>query len=80
MKVDVQSPEEYLGEVIGDINSRRGQISELGNNSCPILCQTPCPILCQIPCQIVVLHQISRSNLAVNQLRNPYPSTTTVHP
>lgn len=30
MKVDVQSPEEYLGDVIGDINSRRGQISELG--------------------------------------------------
>ena len=32
MKVDVQSPEEYLGEVIGDINSRRGQISELGDS------------------------------------------------
>lgn len=30
MKVDVQSPEEFLGDVIGDINSRRGQISELG--------------------------------------------------
>jgi len=30
MKVDVQSPEEFLGEVIGDLNSRRGQISELG--------------------------------------------------
>jgi len=30
MKVDVISPEEYLGEIIGDINSRRGQISELG--------------------------------------------------
>jgi elongation factor G len=30
MKVDVQSPEEFLGEVIGDINSRRGQIAELG--------------------------------------------------
>lgn len=30
MKVDVQSPEEFLGEVIGDINSRRGQIGELG--------------------------------------------------
>ena len=28
MKVDVQSPEEYLGEIIGDINSRRGQVSE----------------------------------------------------
>lgn len=30
MKVDVVSPEEYLGEVIGDLNSRRGQIAELG--------------------------------------------------
>lgn len=30
MKVDVISPEEFLGEVIGDINSRRGTISELG--------------------------------------------------
>eukprot|EP01041_Mallomonas_annulata_P011649 gene11649-24398_t len=31
MKVDVTSPEEYLGDVIGDLNSRRGQISELGD-------------------------------------------------
>jgi elongation factor G len=30
MKVDVISPEEFLGDVIGDINSRRGTISELG--------------------------------------------------
>uniref|UniRef100_A0A7S0XDQ1 Elongation factor G, mitochondrial n=1 Tax=Chromulina nebulosa TaxID=96789 RepID=A0A7S0XDQ1_9STRA len=30
MKVDVISPEEFLGDVIGDINSRRGQIGELG--------------------------------------------------
>ena len=30
MKVDVQCPEEYLGDVIGDINSRRGQVLELG--------------------------------------------------
>eukprot|EP00607_Mallomonas_marina_P003279 CAMPEP_0182427872 /NCGR_PEP_ID=MMETSP1167-20130531/20458_1 /TAXON_ID=2988 /ORGANISM="Mallomonas Sp, Strain CCMP3275" /LENGTH=726 /DNA_ID=CAMNT_0024610431 /DNA_START=153 /DNA_END=2333 /DNA_ORIENTATION=- len=30
MQVDVTSPEEYLGEVIGDLNSRRGQIAELG--------------------------------------------------
>lgn len=30
MKVDVQCPEEYLGDVIGDLNSRRGQIAELG--------------------------------------------------
>ena len=26
LQVDVQSPEEYLGEIIGDINSRRGQV------------------------------------------------------
>jgi elongation factor G len=28
--VDVQTPEEFLGDVIGDINSRRGTIGELG--------------------------------------------------
>ena len=26
----MQSPEEYLGDVIGDLNARRGQIEELG--------------------------------------------------
>ena len=26
MKVDVVTPEEYLGDVIGDLNSRRGQM------------------------------------------------------
>ena len=26
MKVEVVSPEDYLGDVIGDMNSRRGQI------------------------------------------------------
>ncbi|KAJ1406061.1 plastid translation elongation factor G protein precursor, partial [Ochromonadaceae sp. CCMP2298] len=30
MRVDVQTPEEFLGDVIGDINSRRGTIGELG--------------------------------------------------
>lgn len=30
MKVDVISPEEFIGDVIGDINSRRGQVSDLG--------------------------------------------------
>merc|ERR1711871_227484 len=30
MQVDVTTPEEFMGEVIGDFNSRRGQISELG--------------------------------------------------
>lgn len=30
MKVDVQSPDDFLGDVIGDLNSRRGQILDLG--------------------------------------------------
>jgi len=29
MKVEVQTPEEYMGDVIGDINSRRGQVTNL---------------------------------------------------
>lgn len=29
MKVDIITPEEYMGDVIGDINSRRGSIVEL---------------------------------------------------
>ena len=27
MKVEVVTPEEYMGDVIGDLNSRRGQVS-----------------------------------------------------
>jgi len=30
MQVDVTCPEEYMGDVMGDINSRRGIIGELG--------------------------------------------------
>merc|ERR1712232_953255 len=30
MKVDVTTPEEYMGDVLGDINSRRGQVGDLG--------------------------------------------------
>merc|ERR1711990_1265439 len=30
MKVEVTTPEEYMGDVIGDINSRRGMVGELG--------------------------------------------------
>jgi elongation factor G len=29
MKVEVVTPEEYMGDVIGDLNSRRGQISNM---------------------------------------------------
>jgi len=30
MKVDVTTPEEYMGDVLGDINARRGIVGELG--------------------------------------------------
>ena len=27
MKVEVVTPEDYMGDIIGDLNSRRGQVS-----------------------------------------------------
>ena len=29
MKVEVRVPEQYLGSVVGDLNSRRGEVSEV---------------------------------------------------
>jgi len=31
MQVDVTTPEEYMGDILGDINSRRGMIGDLGD-------------------------------------------------
>lgn len=31
MQVDITSPEEYMGDILGDINSRRGLVGELGD-------------------------------------------------
>ena len=31
MKVEVITPEDHMGDVIGDINSRRGMVGELGD-------------------------------------------------
>jgi elongation factor G len=33
MAVEVRSPEEYMGDVIGDLNSRRGQIQSMDDAS-----------------------------------------------
>ena len=30
MKVDVSTPEEYMGDILGDINARRGMVGDLG--------------------------------------------------
>ncbi len=31
MKIEATTPEDYMGDVMGDLNSRRGQIREMGN-------------------------------------------------
>ena len=33
MKVEVEVPEDYMGDVIGDLNRRRGQVSNMGDRS-----------------------------------------------
>lgn len=33
MKVEVEVPENYMGDVIGDLNRRRGQINSMGDRS-----------------------------------------------
>ena len=33
MEVEVVTPEEYMGDVIGDLNSRRGRIQSMGQRS-----------------------------------------------
>merc|ERR1712176_49551 len=33
MKIEVVTPEEFMGDIIGDINARRGMITELGERS-----------------------------------------------
>jgi elongation factor G len=33
MKVEVEAPEEFLGDVMGNLNSRRGQIEGMGSES-----------------------------------------------
>jgi len=30
MQVDISTPEEYMGDILGDINSRRGLVGDLG--------------------------------------------------
>jgi elongation factor G len=31
MRVEVVTPEEYMGDIIGDLNSRRGQVASMGD-------------------------------------------------
>ena len=55
MKVEVVTPEDYSGDVIGDLNRRRGQIlgmdeSRLGQGRSPPMCRCPRCSATRRPC------------------------------
>jgi translation elongation factor EF-G len=37
MKCEIVTPEEYMGDIIGDLNRRRGQIEGMEEKSVPVL-------------------------------------------
>ncbi|NLY03608.1 MAG: elongation factor G [Campylobacter sp.] len=44
MKVEVETPEDYMGDVIGDINKRRGQINNMGDRGGNKIIDAFCPL------------------------------------
>ncbi|AQW84011.1 elongation factor G [Campylobacter pinnipediorum] len=44
MKVEVETPEEYMGDVIGDLNKRRGQINSMDDRSGNKIVTAFCPL------------------------------------
>jgi len=44
MKVEVNTPEEYMGDVIGQINSKRGRIEEMGDRGLAKIIQCYVPL------------------------------------
>ncbi|MDL0088471.1 elongation factor G [Campylobacter gastrosuis] len=44
MKVEVETPEDYMGDVIGDLNKRRGQISSMDERSGNKIITAFCPL------------------------------------
>ena len=44
MKVEIETPEEYMGDVIGDINKRRGQVSNMGDRGGNKIIDAFCPL------------------------------------
>src|SRR5699024_3625997 len=44
MSVEITTPEEYMGEVIGDVNSRRGQISSMDDRAGAKLVKAQVPL------------------------------------
>lgn len=44
MKVEVETPEDYMGDVIGDINKRRGQVNNMGDRGGNKIIDAFCPL------------------------------------
>ena len=44
MKVEVETPEDFMGDVIGDLNRRRGQVSSMGDRSGHKIVDAFCPL------------------------------------
>ncbi|MDA3053721.1 MULTISPECIES: elongation factor G [unclassified Campylobacter] len=44
MKVEVETPEEYMGDVIGDLNKRRGQVNNMGERGGNKIIDAFCPL------------------------------------
>lgn len=44
MKVEIETPEDYMGDVIGDINKRRGQVNNMGERGGNKIIDAFCPL------------------------------------
>ena len=44
MKVEVVTPEDYMGDIIGDLNSRRGHVQDVGQRSNARLIEAMVPL------------------------------------
>jgi translation elongation factor EF-G len=75
MKVEVITPEDHLGDVIGDLNSRRGQVSAFGDKpggmkvSCPYDRRSRQSAIVRVKLVLVLLHIVS--NLKRGCFRKP---------
>ena len=79
MKVDVTMPEEYMGDVIGDINSRRGRIEgmeDIGGGTDGTCIRSACPRCSVIPQTCVPEHRdvvtTPCSSISMNKFRRMY--------
>ena len=44
MKVEINTPEEYMGDILGDVNGKRGQINEMGDRGMAKIIQAHIPL------------------------------------